>query len=36
MVRRGVQLMVGCVVLGVGVALLLTPALGSDGFSTLV
>jgi uncharacterized membrane protein YczE len=35
-VRRGVQLIVGCVALGVGVALLLTPALGSDGFSTLV
>jgi len=34
--RRLLQLLVGCVVLGVGVALLLTPALGSDGFSTLV
>lgn len=36
MVRRGVQLLAGCFGLGVGVALLLTPALGSDGFSTLV
>lgn len=34
--RRLVQLVLGCAVLGVGVALLLTPALGSDGFSTLV
>jgi len=34
--RRLVQLVLGCVVLGVGVAVLLTPALGSDGFSTLV
>jgi uncharacterized membrane protein YczE len=33
---RLVQLVAGCVVLGMGVALLLTPALGSDGFSTLV
>jgi uncharacterized membrane protein YczE len=31
-----VQLVVGCFVLGVGVTLLLTPALGSDGFSSLV
>ncbi|WP_148571468.1 YczE/YyaS/YitT family protein [Nocardioides caldifontis] len=34
--RRLVQLVLGCAVLGVGVALLLTPALGSDGFSTIV
>lgn len=34
--RRFLQLLAGCVVLGVGVALLLAPALGSDGFSTLV
>jgi uncharacterized membrane protein YczE len=34
--RRTVQLLLGCVVLGVGVALLLTPELGSDGFSSLV
>ena len=34
--RRLLQLVGGCVVLGAGVALLLTPALGSDGFSTLV
>ena len=34
--RRLLQLFLGCVVLGVGVAVLLTPALGSDGFSTLV
>lgn len=33
---RLVQLAVGCVVLGVGVALLLRAALGSDGYSTLV
>jgi uncharacterized membrane protein YczE len=31
-----VQLFAGCAILGVGVALLLTPALGSDGFSSLV
>jgi uncharacterized membrane protein YczE len=30
------QLFAGCAILGVGVALLLTPALGSDGFSSLV
>jgi len=30
------MLLAGCVVLGVGVALLLTAALGSDGYSTLV
>lgn len=34
--RRLLQLVTGCLVLGLGVALLLTPALGSDGFSTLV
>ncbi|MDT4892179.1 MAG: hypothetical protein QOE97_1214 [Pseudonocardiales bacterium] len=33
---RFVQLVVSCVVLGTGVALLLRAALGSDGFSTLV
>ncbi len=33
---RVVQLVVSCAVLGVGVALLLAPALGSDGFSTMV
>ncbi len=30
------RLVVGCVVLGVGVGMLLTAALGSDGFSTMV
>jgi len=35
-VRRVGQLVVACVVLGVGVALLLLAALGSDGYSTLV
>jgi len=34
--RRLAQLVVGCVVLGLGVALLLGPELGSDGYSTLV
>ncbi len=34
--RRLVTLFAGCVVLGVGVALLLRADLGSDGFSTLV
>jgi uncharacterized protein len=34
--RRVTQLLFGCVVLGVGVAMLLTADLGSDGFSTLV
>jgi uncharacterized membrane protein YczE len=34
--RRGTLLLVGCIVLGVGVAMLLTADLGSDGFSTLV
>ena len=33
---RLLQLVGGCFVLGVGVTLLLTPALGSDGFSSLV
>lgn len=33
---RSVLLVVGCLVLGSGVALLLTADLGSDGFSTLV
>lgn len=36
MVNRLLQLVVSCVVLGVGVALLLNAALGSDGYSTLV
>lgn len=30
------QLFAGCTILGIGVALLLAPALGSDGFSSLV
>jgi uncharacterized membrane protein YczE len=34
--RRLVQLVVSCVVLGVGVSLLLDARLGSDGYSTLV
>ena len=34
--RRLLQLFVGCAILGVGVAMLLTPELGSDGFSSLV
>jgi uncharacterized membrane protein YczE len=34
--RRLATLAVGCTILGVGVALLLTADLGSDGFSTLV
>ncbi len=34
--RRLVLLLVGCVILGVGVATLLTADLGSDGYSTLV
>lgn len=33
---RVLQLVVGCIVLGLGVTLLLTAELGSDGFSTLV
>jgi len=36
MLRRTALLLVGCLVLGVGVALLLVADLGSDGFSTLV
>lgn len=36
MTRRVAQLLASCVVLGVGVALLLRAALGSDGFSTMV
>lgn len=35
-VRRALLLIVGCIVLGIGVALLLVADLGSDGFSTLV
>jgi uncharacterized membrane protein YczE len=35
-VRRLAQLFLGCVVLGVGVAMLLTADLGSDGYSTMV
>lgn len=34
--RRLVQLVLSCVVLGVGVAVLLDAALGSDGYSTLI
>ena len=34
--RRVLQLVLGCVVLGLGVSLLLGPSLGSDGYSTLV
>ena len=34
--RRFALLLVGCVVLGTGVAMLLTADLGSDGFSTMV
>ncbi len=33
---RGLQLLLGCAVLGVGVTLALVPGLGSDGYSTLV
>ena len=36
LVGRGALLVVGCIVLGVGVAMLLTADLGSDGFSTMV
>ena len=36
MFRRLVQLVIGCVVLSVGVALLLDARLGSDGYSTLL
>jgi uncharacterized membrane protein YczE len=35
-VRRAALLLAGCLVLGTGVAMLLTADLGSDGFSTLV
>lgn len=35
-VLRGLQLLLGCTLLGVGVTLALVPALGSDGYSTLV
>jgi uncharacterized protein len=35
-IRQVVQLLVACVVLGAGVALLLLAALGSDGYSTLI
>jgi len=35
-VFRVVQLLLGCLVLGVGVTLALVPRLGSDGYSTLV
>ena len=35
-VRRALLLVCGCVVLGTGVALLLTADLGADGYSTLV
>lgn len=35
-IRRYLLLLAGCVVLGVGVALLLRAAFGSDGYSTLV
>ncbi len=36
MVRRAVQLVLSCALLGVGIALLLDAALGSDGYSTLI
>src|SRR4029450_13161011 len=36
MSRRVAQLVLSCVVLGIGVALLLRAALGSDGYSTLI
>ncbi len=35
-VVRATQLLLGCLVLGVGVTLALVPRLGSDGYSTLV
>lgn len=35
-VRRALLLLSGCVILGIGVALILLADLGSDGFSTLV
>ena len=34
--RRTAMLLVGCVVLGTGVAMLLAADLGSDGYSTFV
>lgn len=36
MTRRFLQLVLSCVVLGAGVALLLRAALGSDGYSTMI
>ncbi|MEO5986204.1 MAG: hypothetical protein ABIW50_07700 [Candidatus Limnocylindria bacterium] len=36
MIRQLVQLVVACVILGIGVALLLDAALGSDGYAALV
>ena len=36
MVRRVAQLVISCVILGIGVAGLLLAALGSDGYSTLI
>jgi uncharacterized membrane protein YczE len=36
MARRVGQLLLACVVLGIGVALLLLAALGSDGYSTMI
>ena len=36
MLPRVLQLVLSCVVLGVGVALLLDASLGSDGYSSLV
>ena len=36
MVARYAQLVLGCTVLGIGVAMVLTAELGSDGYSTLV
>lgn len=36
MLTRIVQLFLGCIILGIGVGLLLTADLGSDGYSTLV
>ncbi len=36
LIRRGALLLLGSVVLGVGVAMLLTADLGSDGYSTMV
>jgi uncharacterized membrane protein YczE len=35
-IRRLIQLVVSCIVLGLGVALLLDAALGSDGYATLI